>query len=86
MSAAEDETPEQQAQRKEVEEICADIGRKLAGAVGDASRQAGRHLGFAFLMFDFGDKGSFAYLSNANRKDMIRMLLEAAQKLKEHTQ
>lgn len=86
MSATEDETPEQQAQRQEVEKICADIGRTIAGAVGDASRHAGRHLGFTFLMFDFGEKGSMAYLSNANREDMIRMLTEVVQKLKEHTQ
>lgn len=86
MSAAEDETPGQQAERQEVEKICVGIGRMIGAAVGDTSRHVGRHLGYAFLMFDFGAKGSLAYVSNANRDDMIRLLTEAVQKLKEHTQ
>jgi hypothetical protein len=86
MSVTEDETPAQQAQRLELERTCASIGRIINAAVMDASRSAGHRLGFTFLMFDFGAKGSLAYLSNANREDMIRLLTEAVQTLKEHTQ
>lgn len=33
-------------------------------------------VGFYLLAFDFGDKGNFAYVSNSQRADMIRLLEE----------
>ncbi len=33
-------------------------------------------LGFAVFLFDFGDRGSIAYVSNAKRNDMITAVKE----------
>jgi hypothetical protein len=50
----------------------------------EASRKIGRELkqsmpegvGFAVLVFDFGGKGNLAYVSNAQRPDMLRAMRE----------
>ena len=57
-----------------LEAIC----RNLAPAI-DA--QLDEREGFALLLFDFGEKGSLAYISNAQRRDMIRALRECADEL-----
>lgn len=50
-----------------LETQCAEMGRMIGAAC-----PAG--VGFAFLMFDFGKNGNIAYVSNADRADMIRSL------------
>jgi hypothetical protein len=40
-------------------------------------------VGFALMIFDFGEGGNMAYVSNAERADMIRALEELLQKLKQ---
>ncbi len=37
-------------------------------------------LGFALLVFDLGEGGNLAYVSNARREDMVRAMLEFCQK------
>lgn len=38
--------------------------------------QVGERVGFALLVFDFGDTGNVAYVSNAQRPEMIKALQE----------
>jgi hypothetical protein len=39
-------------------------------------------IGFALLLFDFGDGGGMAYMSNAEREDMIQAVEELLAELK----
>ena len=70
-----EETDDERAQRLELESTCASIGRALFEVMPPST-------GFALLMFDFGEKGSFAYVSTGQREDLIRMLGVAQQKLR----
>ena len=63
-AAEQEENPEQRMKRIKFEEHCADIGR----AIGDVMPKG---VGFAFMMFDFGEGGNMAWLSNGRREDMI---------------
>lgn len=56
------------------EQRCAKIARRIEPLLPEGT-------GFALLLFDFGKKGNFSYVSSAQRADMIKMLLEAAEKL-----
>lgn len=58
-----------QREQKEVEAIARDIAKHIADALPHG-------LGFAFLVFDFGEGGTLAYMSNAKRDDMLRALHE----------
>jgi hypothetical protein len=58
----------------QVEGIARDLGRTIASALPGG-------LGFAVLVFDFGDGGTMAYMSNAKREQMIRALRELIDKL-----
>lgn len=40
-------------------------------------------VGFTFLLFDFGPGGHLAYMSNADRDDMIRAMKELIAKFEE---
>ena len=60
--------------RQEMEQLAAGIGKGLAKHVPDG-------LAFTFILADFGDGGSMAYLSNAERADIVKMLREMADKL-----
>ena len=40
--------------------------------------------GFAFMLFEFGEKGSMFYTSNAQREDMIQAMREFIEKFREH--
>lgn len=53
------------------------IARQVAPIVAD---QLPVGVGFALMVFDFGDKGSFAWISNADRDDMLLALREFIQK------
>lgn len=68
------ETPEQRRARVGLEHQCADVGRTIAGACPSGT-------GFVLMMFDFGAEGSVAYVSNAQREDMVNLLREALEKL-----
>lgn len=59
-----------------LETIVRDIGRTIAGAVAEASPIDGPALGFAFFLFDFGDRGSLAYTATADRADVVKLLEE----------
>jgi hypothetical protein len=59
--------------------ILRQIGRKIANWL---ARAYGEKLGFALLVFRFGDDGkSSDYISNADRQDMIKALRETADRL-----
>ena len=64
--------------RMQLEEHVRVIGGLLRDAVRDLG---GDKLGFCLLLFDFGPGGSVAYMSNAQRADMIRALDEFSAKL-----
>lgn len=53
---------------------CSEIGRMIGNAL-----PAGT--GFAFMIFDFGEKGNTAWISNAERPSMIRLMKEMIEKL-----
>ena len=40
----------------------------------------GEKLGFAILLFTFGEEGNLQYISNADRTDMIAMMREFLQR------
>lgn len=63
------ETEQEIEARVRIEEACKEIGESLAEAMPST-------IGFALLMFDFGEKGSLAYCSNAMREDVVAMLHE----------
>ena len=63
------ETSEERAHRLALERQCATIGR----AVGDQLRPG---TGFALFFFDFGPNGAMAYVSSADRGDVVRALKE----------
>lgn len=54
-----------------LENLCRDIGGVIQGAI---PAQSG--VGFALLLFDFGEAGHLTYVSNAQRADMIKALYE----------
>lgn len=72
------ETEAERAARLQLEEHIRGIGGILRDAVADLG---GPSLGFALLLFDFGDKGAIAYTSNADRRDMINALEELTARL-----
>ena len=55
---------------------CADVVAKMV-----KKNWPDRKLGFAVLVFDFGDGGHVAYMSNAQRDDMVKALRELAASL-----
>ena len=60
----------------DLEQTCRTIGQAIGSAI---EEQHGKvQVGFALLLFDFGDGGHLTYLSNANRLDMIKSLYECA--------
>lgn len=68
------ESVEQLEERLELEEACAALARPLAQALPEG-------VGFALLLFDFGSGGNMAYVSNANREDMLAAQQEMIAKL-----
>lgn len=59
---------------KELEKTCREIGH----IIGDVANKGydGKKVGFALLMFDFGEGGNMTYTSNAEREDMIKAMKE----------
>jgi hypothetical protein len=60
----------------DLEATCRSIGRTIAGVLPDGA-------GFTLVLFDFGADGNMTYLSNAQRADMVRMLEELIEKLRQ---
>lgn len=56
----------------------------LANVIGPAINEHNPNMGFALMIFDFGEGGDFLWASNAQRADMIKMMQEALVKLGEH--
>lgn len=63
------ETSDEKDKRLSLERKSAELGRLLA------ARLPPGH-GFALLLFNFGDKGYRAYISNAERADMVKAIRE----------
>lgn len=59
---------------EELEKQARDIGLTIKGALPPG-------VGFALLVFDFGEGGSLTWISNAERDDMLRALQEFMQKV-----
>jgi hypothetical protein len=69
------ETRAEREARLALEGLCADVGRRIGGALPSG-------VGFALLLFDFGGPGNFAYVSNGQRDDMVKFLAEARDKIR----
>ena len=55
--------------------------RAIAMAIDEQLEEwAGTKVGFALLIFDFGEDGNLAWVSNAEREDMIKALQEFIEK------
>ena len=44
--------------------------------IGYAIHKLGKHVGVTLFVFEFGDRGNAAYISNADRADMIAVVKE----------
>jgi len=55
--------------------------RSVGKVIGDSLPPG---VGFALLMFDFGEGGQMTYVSNAQRDDMVRALRECADTVEDH--
>lgn len=72
------ETPLERAHRLVMEHVCCGVRDEL---VKEMQVQDLTGVGFAILLFDFGEGGATAYASNGNRQDMIKLLREMVGKL-----
>lgn len=64
-------TPLNDIALSKAEESC----HSLAGVIGEAIPDG---KGYMLMLFDFGDDGEVAYMSNANREDMVKILRQHA--------
>lgn len=62
--------------RHELEELVRGIGQAIIRALPEG-------VGFALILADFGDEGSFAYTANMDRGDFLNLLREALEKLQQ---
>lgn len=60
------------------------IMRELAAGIQDVLNELFGNIGFALLLFDFNNPGIGNYISNANRQDMIKALIECAERLEKN--
>jgi len=65
--------------RGALEDIVALIGYGVRESLEDTFGQ--QRVGFAVVIFDFGERGSMAYASNGQREDVVRTLRELLQKM-----
>jgi len=68
----------ERAHRLVMEHVCGGIRDEL---MKECKAQDLTGVGFAIILFDYGDGGSCAYASNGNRQDMIKLLREMTEKL-----
>lgn len=66
--------------QQEIEQALKD----LASAIQYTIEYGFGKMGFALIVFEFGKPGISNYISNAERKDMIKALREMADKLEKH--
>lgn len=66
-----------------MEAFCATMAAHVGRQIQDALKAEGMHkeIGFALITFDFGEGGSIAYASNADRADFLRAFDEMRGKL-----
>lgn len=62
-----------EVKNREIEEALYQVGQEL-------KKRCPPGVGFALLMFDFGEGGGMFYASNAQRVDMIKAMKEFIQK------
>jgi len=77
MTVNDNETPKARKDRLQLQAITRGLA-ELIERKGEL-RQAG--IGFALVLYDFGDRGSIAYASNGNREDMRKALREMLEKM-----
>ncbi len=70
-------------ERLDLEDTCRAIGQAIRAAVNQAAPHGG--LGFALVLFDFGDAGNMAYVANGDRRGVIATLEELLANLKADT-
>jgi hypothetical protein len=58
-------------EREQLESICRDIANVIRAELPQG-------VGFALILFDFGDAGNMAYMSTAARAETIKLLRELA--------
>lgn len=61
-------------QRKDLDRVCREIAPRLDATL---HAQVGERMGFALLIFNFGEPGEdeyVAYVSNTQREDMIKAI------------
>lgn len=63
----------------QMEAVVRMVGQSLGQELEDTT--TGPKMGFMLMVFDFGDGGFSAYISNAEREDMIKLLREQANRL-----
>jgi hypothetical protein len=68
------EYPVDAATMRKLEHEARAAGRTLAEAI--RVTMGGERYGFAVFLFAFGERGEMTYVSNANRRDMVKMLME----------
>jgi len=68
----------ERAHRLVMEHVCGSIRDELTK---EMQAQDLTGVGFAIILFDYGDGGSCAYASNGNRQNMIKLLREMVGKL-----
>lgn len=74
--AIENETPETRHAREQLQRIAAGVAQMVSRCL-----PADAGVGFAVVLFDFGDAGHIAYASNAEREGMTRALRELLEKV-----
>jgi len=65
--------------REELEEQSKELGRLIDIGLNHGTGQ--KKIGFALLIFDFGENGDLAYISNGRRENMIKAMQECIQKI-----
>lgn len=75
---AEQESATARIHRLVLQRVCASVMDELIAACKSEGLEG---VGFAVMLFDFGDGGSLAYASNGHRQDMIKLLRETLTKI-----
>jgi hypothetical protein len=72
------ESPAEIAHRLLMEQVCGTFRDELIAAMKEEGLVG---VGFSVTLQDFGEGGGFAYASNCNRQDMIKLFREVIEKL-----
>lgn len=65
--------------REQLEDVVAGMSDAIKRQL---QKMAGGEVGFCLMIFDYGEKGSFAYGANARRGDVVALLEEAIEKIR----